>query len=625
VDRKRVEELCQADRVREALAELRLLVEREPTQANIRFGLSRFEGLLEDPPDDFVPVRLGILSTFTMDPFVPYLRLWGLINRLVIDVYTAPFNQIDQEILDDGSGLWRLQPTTIAIAADGADLAPSLYGGYLRLERPGGSERLVDEVLEQVHTWISSVRGHARTPVLIHNFAPPPYPALGCLDASSRGGQAETIHRVNHKLADLARESDSVYAVDIAQLISRIGWRQWHDPRLWHLARMRLSNSALPHLADTYIAFLRPIAGRQRKCLVLDLDGTLWGGVIGEEGLNGISLSSDHPGSAFREVQEAALELHDRGVILAINSKNNPADALEAIDQHPEMLLRREHFAAMRINWEEKASNLLSIAEELNIGTDQMVFLDDNPAERAWVRSQLPEVLVPEMPSDPAEYAGTLRSLRDFDALGWSEEDRGRTRMYRAESSRRALRKETVTLEEFYENLEMRVRIFTDPASIVPRVAQLTQRTNQFNLTTRRYTESEIRDFMASDSAEVLALRLEDRFGDSGVVGVAVTTRGEPAWTIDSFLLSCRVLGRTVEDLLLAFIAKRAREVGAERLCGIYIPTRKNQAAAGFYEKHGFIRDSSSGPDEHRWTLDLRDRCPAFPPWIDLQLELGDG
>ena len=230
-----------------------------------------------------------------------------------------------------------------------------------------------------------------------------------------------------------------MYVIDAAGLASEIGSQNWSDVRLLHLASMRLSQLALSCVANAYLAFLRPLTGLQRKCLVLDLDDTLWGGTVGEVGSSGVLLSTEAPGSAYRCLQQAVLELHDRGVLLALNSKNNPEDALEVIERHPEMILRSGHFAAMRINWQDKASNLREIAGELNIGLDQIVFVDDNPAERAWVRTQLPEVLVPELPEDPAGYASALRSIRDFDTLTWSPEDRSRTRMIRQEVRRRDL------------------------------------------------------------------------------------------------------------------------------------------------------------------------------------------
>ena len=284
------------------------------------------------------------------------------------------------------------------------------------------------------------------------------------------------------------------------------------------------------------------------------------------------------------------------------------------------MVLRQENFAAMRINWQDKASNMRSLAQELNIDLEHMVFADDSPVERELVRTQLPEILVLELPQEPAEYVSVLERIRDFDALTWSTEDRKRTQMYRAHSARRRFEGEVSSLEEFYTGLNMQVMIGRAGPSSIPRIAQLTQRTNQFNLTTRRYTEIEIMQLTAADGARVYHLRLMDRFGDNGIVGVAVIRIKGNIWDIEAFLLSCRILGRTVEDAFLAYLANEAREAGAHTLRGLYIPSAKNAQVATFYCDRGFELEQDDWGEAQFWRLSLSDSSLSIPPWIRLRV-----
>lgn len=611
---ERVEDLCDAGRDGEARAWLRVLLEREPGAANVRFALRVFE-----PGADALPiVRLALLSTFTIDPLVPVLRALGLAHGLSIETRVSPYDQIEAELLDPEGALWAFAPDVLAIAADGEDLAPDLYAGYLGLSARAGGESLHEAVVARVDGWLAAARTHGDLPVLLHGLRPVAWPALGALDATRADGQRAAIARLDAAIAERARAYGSVFVVDIATLAARIGLERFSDSRLFHLARMRLAPQALPALARTYVTLLRAMRGLQRKLLVLDLDDTLWGGVLGEVGAAGISLGDTLPGSAHRDLQAAALELHERGVLLAIASKNEEADALAVLDTHPEMRIRRDHVAAWRIGWSDKASSIRELAEELGLSLEQTVFLDDNPAERAWVRSQLPEVAVPELPEEVTAWGPLLRSLRDFDGVTWTAEDRSRTRMYREEAGRRELRGRTATLEEFYAGLEMEAAIGPVRDSDIARVAQLTQRTNQFNLTTRRHDEASLRALRARPDAAVYGLRLRDRFGDSGLVGAAIVLREAGDAALDTFLLSCRVLGRTVESAFLAWIAGVERRAGARALRAWFRPTARNAPAADFLPKSGFMQQG----DE--WRLALDGELPAAPTWIAIREETDD-
>lgn len=343
-----------------------------------------------------------------------------------------------------------------------------------------------------------------------------------------------------------------------------------------------------------------------KKCLVLDLDNTLWGGIVGEDGKDGIALSLQAPGNSFIAFQQAILDYYDRGIILAINSRNNPEDAWEVIRSHPNMILKEQHFAAHRINWQDKAENLRELAQELNIGLDAMVFLDDDPTNRALVRAVLPEVEVPELPADPKEYTRFLHALDYFDAAVITDEDKMRGNLYVTERLRREEEKRHATKEEFLESLRLTLHVFVDDASCVSRLAQLTEKTNQFNTLKRPTSEGELIEYLADPTYRVYYGRLEDQFGDYGVIVYALVHTGKEEWRIESLLMSCRVFGRGVEHAFVGTIAKHARTAGAARLQVEIEETQKNAPAREFVSEF--------------FTNNVRDLTEEIttPSWIQL-------
>jgi FkbH-like protein len=374
---------------------------------------------------------------------------------------------------------------------------------------------------------------------------------------------------------------------------------------------MEYSESFVPALARAQAGYVKAVKGRGRKCIVVDLDDTLWGGIVGEDGIDGIHLGETPPGNIFADFQRLLRDFHDRGILLAINSKNNPEDALEVIRDHPAMVLREEHFTAMRINWQDKVTNLREIAAELNLGLDSFVFVDDNPAERLHVEQALPEVLTVDLPRDSAAYRRCLEQLNDFTVVQLTPEDMSRTSMYRAERQRRSLHESSASLDEFLASLRMEVSIEPLAPRTVRRAAQLVQRTNQFNLTTRRYSDEDLRRLGENGRFHIWTMAVRDVFGDNGIVGLAIVEAGEEHWRIDTFLMSCRVLGRRLEDELLGIVANGARTAGAAQLLGTYRPTKKNGQVQDFYRQRGFRlaadqRISEGDTDEaETWVLDL--------------------
>ena len=475
----------------------------------------------------------------------------------------------------------------------------------------------------EVGEWAARIRqGLPDALIVLNTILLPPVHALTGLEYHSPWGLADLAAWFNLELGPITASGLSgVLVHDVASLAAELGYRQWFDPRLWHLARCRLSNAALKKLAVSLAALLRAWKGQTRKCVVLDLDNTLWGGVVGEDGLEGIALAEEGAGLAFTEFQEELARLARKGVLLALCSKNNEEDALQVLRRHPSMRLREESFAARRINWQDKAQNLRELAAELNIGLDSFVFIDDNPAERSLVRMALPEVHVPEWPAEPGEYRAALLELaRDhLGRVSLTTEDRERSALYRAERQRAGLAASAASLSDYYRSLEMRARIALADAFSIPRIAQLTQKTNQFNLTTRRYTEAEIRAFSRQSDAMVLWLQLQDRFADQGIVGVMILRQRDAAcWRIDTLLLSCRVIGRGVENAFLGCAGRLLRARGAGQLMGEYVPTPKNGLAANLYRDLGFER---LGEEEgaSQWSLALHGGALPIPEWIAIE------
>lgn len=606
----------------EQLAALRLaeLWREESTAATAAFVTSRFEKLRTKIP--LVSYRLAILRSFTLEPAIPFLRALAFVHGIDLNVHVGDFNAYAQEILDSNSSLYAFAPDCVILAIQTGDVAPELWNEFPKLS-PESVSGTVERVSSSFEQWIRAFRERSSAALIVHSLELPGHPSLGLLDAQLSTSQSATIEEINRALRRIASQHRSIYVLDYAALVACHGYLHWHDERKWLIARMPIAADQLIHLAREWLRFLAPLTGRIAKVATVDLDNTLWGGVIGEDGMSGIKLGSEYPGAAYQALQRALLDLTRRGILLAVCSKNNPEEAQEALKNHPGMLLRPGDFVAMRINWNDKSQNLREIAAELNVGLDAVAFVDDNPFEREQVRNALPEVMVLHLPSDPLKYADAVRDYPAFQRLTLSEEDRRRTDLYVAQRERSQTQRNFTSKEDFFRYLEQEAEVAPLAPETLARVAQLTQKTNQFNLTTRRFTEQQISDLIADPHYRVLSLRVRDRFGDHGLVGVAITHDQGEACEIDSFLLSCRVIGRTVESAFLSSLACAAAARGCVRLNGWFLPTKKNAPAQDFYSQHGFQVQMKNG-EGSLWTFDLRQgRIPA-PPWIRLRVNEGE-
>ena len=516
-------------------------------------------GLAMEP---FSALKLGVFGDGALSLIAPAIAGTALRHRLMIDTFVGEFNRALIDALDPSSPARTAGLDMALIVSDARVLALDQAAA----SREAASEK-VERAFEQLRQTVEGLRPSVASAIFVQTVAPPLEPLVGSFDRIEAGSPLSMIAAFNQRVAEWAAEG-SIVLVDIAHLAECVGLETWDDPGQWHASKLGFAPSLLPVYADVVARTIAAVRGLSRKCLVLDLDNTLWGGVIGDDGLGGIQLGQGSAtGEAYLAVQRMALALRARGVILAVCSKNEEANARAPFREHPDMLLKEDHIAVFQANWTDKAANLRAIAETLNIGVDALVFLDDNPAERMQVRRQLPLVGVPELPNDPALYPRTLAAAGYFEAVTFSKEDRERAEMYQANAQRAAALIASGDIGAYLASLGMVCTIsFVDDVARA-RVAQLINKSNQFNLTTRRYSEGELIAAIHDPARHVVQVRLVDRFGDNGIIAVLIADRKADAWEIDTWLMSCRVLGRRVEEACLAHLAVAARLAGA-RACG---------------------------------------------------------
>lgn len=568
--------------------------------------MDRIKQIEADPKADLKPVKIAVVRNFTVEPMLPYLRLFCLERGFKPEILVGGFDASVGEILDANGALYGCGADVVFFALNLELLSAKLTRAFLGLsesEREEESKRVIGFVA----SLLSGFRARSATQIAVLGFEPNAYPALGLLDATHALSESKAVRRLNDEVRDLVAQLRDACFVDLEKIAMRLGWERFRDERNWYLAKAPFAREAWQEIARELASCVTALKGRARKCLILDCDQTLWGGTIGEDSAAALQIGKTYPGSAYGDFQKAVLELHRRGVILAINSKNNADEVLEFMRTSPDMILREEHFAALRINWTDKASNIKSLSDELGIAPEHMVFVDDSPFERQMVRDLVPEVAVIDLPADPSLYARTLRACGHFDTLAFSEEDQKRGSMYRSEALRKSARAAFTDVTSYYQSIAMEVQISWADKFLLPRLSQLSQRSNQFNLTMSRYGETDLAKLI-SDKADydVLGLSLTDKFGDYGTVGLAVLCTLERTSRIEAFLLSCRALGRGVEDVLLGVLAETAKSRGSLILEGRFVAGPKNASAANFYETKGFRKTGSKG-DADTFQTDVAD------------------
>lgn len=529
-----------------------------------------------------VSLRLAVLSNATFDFIADEIPAAAARHGVAAELVLGDFDQLVQAASDPQSNVNQAQPDAVLLAVD-----HRWFGFEKAADAPIA---ILEQGLDRLFAAAEALHANCGAAIIFQTLAAPGPTLFGSFDRRVASTSLSLIDRANARIVEHAAAGH--YLLDVAHLAARVGTDTWFDPTQWAAFKVPFSARCNAAYADLVGRLLGAIRGKSRKCLVLDLDNTLWGGVVGDDGIEGLTAGLGSPlGEAFLETQRMALALRDRGVVLAVASKNDHQVAINALQTHPELLIRPEHVAVFQANWSDKPSNLEAIAKTLSIGLDALVLLDDNPAERAQVRAALPAVAVPELPKDPAWFPWFLQSAGYFEAVGFSDEDMKRAMSYAANARRADVELCARDLGEYLGSLGMSLTVSEFDSPGRSRISQLINKTNQFNLTTRRYTEVDVAEVERRADRIGLQARLMDRFGDLGMIGVVIchledSDNGRTA-KIDTWLMSCRVLGRKIEEAMLTALAAVLRSRGVTHVSAEYRPTRKNHMVREHYDKLG--------------------------------------
>lgn len=575
--------------------------------AHVRLSLTEAQKLISrlgalEPPTH--ALRLAIAHSYTSELMDPWLTLAAALQGLELKTYHAPYGMTVQAA-QENSALVAHEPDITLLLLQREDLHPDLarpLAGFSVNQQ----EELRAAVLDRIEGIVAQFRKYKVGQIVLTLMPAIHGPGLGLFDAQSERSESAWWARLKADIGRFLR--DSVRAslfLDLDQVLFQIGHAEFFDYRLWYSARFPFTSAASREIARRVISLGAVMKYPKAKVIVLDADNTLWGGILGEDGIDGIALGPDYPGNTFLDFQRRLLDFQQRGFILALCSKNNPAEVEQVLKEHPHQLLREEHFAARRVNWLPKPDNLISLAEELNLGLDSFVFVDDSDHECAAVRQRLPQVEVVQTPTRPIEVPTCLEHVARLEVLTLTAEDLIKTEMYAQEGRRRALRarveRSGVSMCEYLASLEMKMQVNFNDAAHSPRLSQLTQKTNQFNLTTRRYSEHQVQEFIASGNWLVADFALEDVFGHSGVAGMAILRLiNNQQAELDTFLMSCRVIGREAEAAFLHSLLRQLANQGIPELLADFIPTTKNELVKTFLPDQGFEKSSDG---RYRWNL----------------------
>lgn len=588
-----------------ALAQTRLSFIENIQLDNALRATDRLADAAGQPAAAMTRVRLALLSSSTVDHLLPPLRVAALRRRVRLDVRAGAFGQYRQELLAPPPELTAFAPQIVLLSL----MASEFIAGARPGQSAGDTQSMISGAVMELRGLWSKARQTFNAAVIQQSFLDVTEPLFGQFDRLVQGTSARLIAQLNAEMADAAA-ADGVLLLDVNRASARDGLDAWFDVARWLQGKIEIAPQAAAAYGDLAARLVAAQLGRSRKCAVLDLDNTVWGGVVGDVGVEGLVLGEGSAvGEAHLALQRYARSLSERGVLLAICSKNDPKIAADAFERHPEMLLKRTDIAAFVANWTDKAENLRQIAAQLNIGLDSLVFIDDNPAERARVRESLPMVAVPELPEDPAGYVRCIANAGYFEAAGFTDEDRKRTGEYAANNERETLRESAQSMEDFLRGLAMTVSFGPVDSVNLPRVTQLINKTNQFNTTTRRYTSQEVQSLAAAPEYLTLQFRLADRFGDNGLVSVMLICQAsdDPSvLDIVNWVMSCRVFGRQLEVEAMNIAVEAARSRGARTLRAELIATPKNGVISHLYETLGFTPVAAPAPaGVTRWVADL--------------------
>lgn len=552
-------------------------------------------------------IRLAILGDCATQHLVPLLRALYSRHGLDIDVYEGGFDAVEGEARNPRSGLYQHKPDVIVILNSVQTLRDKYY------QRTTPATSFQDQMLQGLTGVWDSLREQTRALLVQSTFVAPAERLFGNYDHKVPDSLSSIVSHLNAAIVSEARNRSNLLLLDLEALASWVGRRSWFDDRMWALAKLPSSLEHLPLIAQGIVDVTLASRGRAVKCIALDLDNTLWGGVVGDDGPLGIQIAAHGDGEAFHRFQSFLKELKNRGLLLAVCSKNEHDNAVRPFEQNPEMVLKLDDITVFVANWENKPDNLRKIRDALNIGLDSILFLDDNPFERAAVRTLLPDVMVPELPEDPADYVKALVELNLFESTSFSAEDGVRSTLYRQEAQRRLAETSAASFEDYLQSLDMTIDVCRFKPEQLNRITQLLQRSNQFNLTTQRHNQAQCEAMMHDlEGCLPLTATLRDRFGDHGLISIVVARADRPAGVLvlSDWLMSCRVLTRGVEEYLMNHVVEHARRSGLPVITACYIPTAKNALVKDFYARFDFRKVAEHSDGRVEWTLRVDEYTP---------------
>jgi FkbH-like protein len=558
----------------------------------------------ESLPRDHKVIRLALLADCATQHFVPLFRALFMREGIRAEVYEGAFDAIDLESRNPQSALYSFRPDIVVIL----NSVQTLRDKYYRRLTP--SDDFCDDALRGLTGVWESLRVNTQALVIQSNYVTPVERIFGNFDYRVPGSLVSIARRLNTAILAEMRQRSGILLNDIDAVASWVGRKTWFDERLWCIGKSFCALDYLPLVADSVVKIALANLGKVLKCVVVDLDNTLWGGVVGDDGPNGIQIGAHGDGEPFYRLQSFLKELKKRGILLAVCSKNEHANAISPFRENSEMVLKMEDFSVFMANWDNKADNLRKIGDQLGIGLDSMLFLDDNPFERDAVRTMLPEVNVPELPEDAADYVKALAELNLFETSSFSSEDVLRSDLYEREAQRRIAQSAATSFDEFLQSLATKISVSRFVPEFLPRITQLLQRSNQFNLTTNRHNQAQC-EAMMNDTETCLPLfaRLKDRFGDHGLISIVIArpNRETGSLVISDWVMSCRVLTRGVEEFLMNYLVGAACQMGLNKITGSYIPTAKNAMVKDFYSRFDFARVELHHNGASEWQLRIEE------------------
>ena len=559
-------------------------------------------------------IKVALLSSFTINGLNETLKVKCADRNIDCITHVGGYNQYNQDILNPDSDLYQFSPNLTFLILDLRSIMGELFYFPYSIsidERKDFINEKIDEIIKIVDVFTNN----SKSKLIVTNLSYASYSPFGIAEQKTTFNFQDMIILFNNSLKEKLKENNSVYVLDFLNFVLKFGEKNLFNYQNFLFGDIKISLDYIPFFANELMSYIIPFLGLTKKCIVLDLDNTLWGGIVGEDGFEGIQLGPQPPGNAYHEFQKHLKSLAKKGIILAINSKNNENDAMKVIREHPHMILKENDFASIKINWIDKASNIKEIAEDLNLGIDSLVFFDDDPVNREYIRNAFPSIMTPELPNDPSEYSSTLQSIIDFNTLEITNEDLNRGDMYLQQKERKNLEKQNTSLTDFLKSLDIHIKIKKSNNFTIPRISQLTLKTNQFNLTTKRYQEEDIQNFLNADTMMIGCAQVKDKFGDNGITGVfMVDKQNSDEWIIDNFLLSCRVMGREIEKGIMYYIIEQAKKNNVSKIKAKYTQTERNTPIKDFLSTCGFIKENSF------WVYDVSQPF-NHPEYIKLEIE----